>query len=109
MHFRRGAGRVVGKCEGLLLDVAQCSLVSRARKGGPSINHLVDKDTKSPPIDGVPVGPAGGHLRRHVLVGPDEGTRPGGDRFGDEKPVRSERLDFLGPEEAIGDAGEWGE
>lgn len=100
------ARRVGGEGEGLLQDVTQRGLVGGAGKGGPAVDHLVDEDPQGPPVHAVPVGPTGGHLGRHVLVGPHERARPGRHRLGHEQPVRRNRLDLPGTEQPVGDAGE---
>ena len=60
--------------EGLFYDVTQRCLVRWSREGRATVDHFVDEDPEGPPVDRVAVGPAGRDLRRHVLVGPDEGA-----------------------------------
>lgn len=82
----RWCGR--GERQWFLYDVPQRSLFRWTRIRRATVDELVDKYSKRPPVHGVPVRPARSDLRRDVLVGPNKGTGPSRNRFGNKKPIR---------------------
>nr|GMD06688.1 hypothetical protein Pyn_01577 [Ipomoea batatas] len=102
VHFTHARRGFVGESQGLLHYAPQRILIGCTRKWGPPVHHLVDEHPERPPIDGIPVGLPGGHLRRHVLVGPDERARPGRHRLRHEQPAVGERLNLFRPKQPAG-------
>jgi hypothetical protein len=69
-----GAGS--GEGQRAARDVAERGLVVGARERGAPVQELVQEHAERPPVDGRAVGPAAGHLGRHVLVRAHERARP---------------------------------
>ncbi|KAI6679047.1 hypothetical protein NL676_039843 [Syzygium grande] len=98
-----------GEGEGLLDDVMERDLIQRIGEGRAAIDHLVDEDPKSPLVNGIAMGPVGGHLLRHVLVNPDEGMGPGADWLGLEYSIARGEVLVLAQSEGLVEAGKTGE